>query len=256
MRTSFLATLALLAAVAAACDSGQPASAQPHPTDQSVIATEPSTPAEGNVNETSADMPVVPVDQALSAASAYFSAFNSGDVNAVMALVPAGADLSDSITGSITRDSWEQRLVWNLAQGTTLAAPNCTVPADGASGEGAAVRCESATLNAQIQALAAQPVPTTVSFLISPNGIQEVREEYGQPDFLRATQPFMQWMEEKHPGDAGKVGFGAWDSIDQARDNGERTAEYVRRWAAYLEANCIYIPDLILPGHDSYLDDC
>lgn len=201
-------------------------------------------------------MEAVPIDQALSTAAAYFSAFNSGDANAVVALLSTGATFSDNFVGSITRESWEQRLVWNMAQGTTLATPDCTVPADGASGEGMAVRCESATLNAQIQVVAAQPVPTIVSLFVTPNGIQDVREDFGQPDFLQATQPFMQWMDEEHPADAEKIGFGVWDSIDQAQENGELTAEYSRRWAAYLEINCIFIPDLIDPDRDSYLDDC
>lgn len=256
MRTLSLATAILLAAFTAGCGSNPQESAQPNPTEQSVVATQPPTSPGGDVDEAPVDMPGVPVDHALSAASAYFSAFNRGDADAVMALLPDGAEFADSFSGAIPRDAWEQRLVWNLAQGTKLAGPNCSVPADGASGVGTAVTCESATLNAQIQALAAQPVPTIVSLLVSPNGIMEVREEYGQPDFLQATQPFMEWMEDQHPDDAGRVAFGAWNSIDQARDSGEQTAEYARRWAAYLEANCVYIPDLILPDHDSYLDDC
>lgn len=66
----------------------------------------------------------------------------------------------------------------------------------------------------------------------------------------------MQWMEEQHPADAKKIGFRVWDSIDQAQENGKLTADYAQRWAAYLETNCIYIPDLIDPDRDSYLDDC
>lgn len=241
MRTSLpRTTLVLFAVLAAACAAGQPASSD-------ASTTEAEKPA---------GMEAVPIDQALSTASAYFSAFNSGDANAVLALLSADATFADSFTGSITRDSWEQRLVWNMAQGTTLATPDCIVPADGASGEGTAVRCESATSNAQTQVLAAQPVPTIVSLLVTPNGVQDVREEFGRPDFLHVTVPFMEWMEEKHPGAAEKIGFDVWDSIEQARENGELTAEYARRWAAYLEANCIYIPDLISPDRDSYLDDC
>jgi len=249
MRTSLPRTLVLFAVLAAACGAGQPASSDANTTDSPEVASE-------TVAETSVGMEAVPIDQALSTAAAYFKAFNSGDANAVMALLPADTTFSDNFTESIRRESWEQRLVWNLAQGTTLATPDCTVPADGASDEGTAVRCESATLNAQIQVVGARPVPTVVNLFVTPNGIQDVVEEFGQPDFLHVTQPFMEWMQKKRPGDAEKVGFGVWDSIEQAQENGELTAEYVRDWAAYLELNCIYIPGLIDPGRDSYLDDC
>lgn len=241
MRTSFFGALILLAAVLAGCDAGPTASAQTTP--ESVI-------------DTPADVTAIPADLALSAASAYFAGFNNGDADAVTSLLPAGATFSDSIAGAITRDAWEQRLAWNLGQGTKLAAPDCSVSDGGASRPGTVVRCESATLNALIQAVGAQPVPTTVVLAIDPNGIQEVREEYGQPDFLRAIEPFMGWMEERHPEQAARVGFGVWESIAEARENGERTAEYARLWAADLEASCRVIPGLISPERDSYLDDC
>lgn len=247
MRTSLPRTFVLFVVFAAACGGGQSASSDPNTTRSPAVTSETGT---------SVGMEAVPIDQALSTASAYFSAFNSGDANAVMALLSSGATFSDNFTGSMTREQWEQRLVWNMAQGTTLATPDCTVPSGGASGEGTAVRCESATLNAQIQVVGAQPVPTVVGLLVTSNGVQNVSEDFGQPDFLQATQPFMQWMEEEFPGDVEKVGFDVWDSIEQAHENGELTAEYARRWAAYLEAYCIYIPDLISPDRDSYLDDC
>lgn len=168
MRTSLPRTLVLFVAFAAACNTGQPASSGP-------TTTEAETPA---------GMEAVPIDQALSTASAYFSAFNSGDANAVMALLPAGATFSDSISGSITRESWEQRLVWNMAQGTTLTTPDCTVPAGGASSEGTGVECDSATLNAQIQVVGARPVDSTRdgksrSFIDNPGITMVGRENLG-----------------------------------------------------------------------------
>ena len=241
MNKSLVGALLLLAAVAAGCDADGAASAQPAGED---VVNQP------------ADVSAVPIDLALSAASAYFAAFNNGDADAFMALLPAGTTFSDSITGSATRDSWEQRLAWNLAQGTRLATPDCTVPAAGDTGKGTAVVCESATLDAKIQAVGARAVPTTVLLWVTPNGIQEVREEYGQPDFLRATEPFMLWMGQSYPADAESIGFGVWSSIAEARENGQLTAEYARLWAADLEASCRYIPDLISPDRDSYLDDC
>ena len=236
MRKHLIKALAVIALIAAACN---PATGAGSGSD----TTEVSTPS------------AVEVDDALSTANAYFTAFNSGDANAVMAWFPSNATFADNFTGSIPRDSWEQRLVWNMAQGTTLDNPDC-VATDGNATSTWTVTCHSATLNAQIQAIGAHPVPTVVSLSITPNGIEDLNEDFGQPDFLLATQPFMEWMESENPEDASKVGFGVWDSVDQAEANGELTADYSRKWAAYLELTCIYIPDLIDPERDSYLDDC
>jgi hypothetical protein len=241
MRKSLVGFLVLFAAAISGCDADRTASAQPALDD---VVAQP------------ADMEAVSIDLALSAASAYFAAFNNGDADALMALLPAEATLSDSIAGDVTRESWERRLAWNIAQGTRFATPDCTVPVAGDSASGTVVRCESATLNAQIQAVGAHPVPTTIVLSVTPNGIQEVREEYGQPDFLLASEPFEQWLERTHPADAGRIGFGVWESIAEARENGRRTAEYARLWAADLEASCRVIPGLISPDRDSYLDDC
>ena len=242
MKNSMLGALILLAAVASACaTTGRSATALPEPGDLV------DGPAEGTV---------LSVDLALSAASAYFAAFNGGDFDALMALLPSGATFSDSISGTVTRDEWEQRLAWNLAQGTKLATPDCLVSTDGDPDATTVVECESATSSAPIQAVGARPVPTTIFISVTPSGIREVREEYGQPDFLAATQPFVSWMAQTHPVDAERVGFGVWGSVTEARENGQLSAEYARRWAASLEASCRVIPGLISPERDSYLDDC
>lgn len=238
MKTSFLALLALLATVASGCTTDQAAS------------------ADTRAPDTTAAQQSAPVDQALRAASAYFAAFNDGDANAITALLAGTVEFSDSFTGSIPRELWEQRLAWNLAQSTKLASPSCYVRPDPDVDGGTEVACESATSNAQIQAVGARPVPTLVRFSVTPYGISAVREEYGRPDFLQATTPFVQWLEEKHPDAVEQVGFDIWESIDDAEEKGSLTRQYARRWAAWLEANCVVIPDLISPHRDSYLDDC
>ena len=236
MRTLLLSLLALFALGAAACTAGQSASAE-------------TIEAVAQVDEPGS------VDQALAAVSAYFAAFNDGDADAIAALLAEDAEFSDSFTGSITREAWEQRLAWNLAQGTTLASPDCKVSEDGGSA-GTAVRCESATSNAQIRAVGARAVPTSVHFSVSPQGIGQVAEEYGQPDFLQAVSPFMEWMEATHPDAVANLGFNAWTSVDEATANGELTKEYAHLWAGYLETNCVRIPGLVDPARDTYLDDC
>lgn len=236
MKTSILALVVLLAA-ASACDRGQPASAE-------VVS-----------HGTTSEEPV-PVDQALATASAYLAAFNDGDADAIVALLAETAAFSDSFTGSITRESWERRLAWNLAQRTQITPADCYALPGSATDGGTEIACESLTLNAQIQAVGARPVPTLVRFSVTPDGIIEVTEQYGRPDFLQAMAPFIDWMEDEHPDVVEDVRFGNWDSIADAQEKGHLTREYARSWAAYLEASCLRIPGLIAPHRDSYLDDC
>lgn len=236
MRTAFLALVISLAAAISGCSAGQTASAE--------------------TNTITAFEEAEAVDRALSAAASYFTAYNDGDADAIRALLTEGAEFSDSFTGSITRDAWEQRLEWNLAQQTRLASPDCAVESESIESGVADVLCESATLDAQIQAVGARPVPTFVRLTVSPRGVEAIGEEYGQPDFLAATTPFREWLEDRHSEVVGQIGFGAWDSISDAAANGRLTRDYARRWAAWLEENCVHIPDLISPDRDSYLDDC
>jgi len=230
--------LLALAVVTAACGTSQ--------SDTTVGATATPPPSTAQIaSTTTSDAPdapeIVPVDQALAAAAAYFAAFNSGGTEAVMELFPLSATFSDNFSGATPREGWEQRLVWNLAQGTTLAAPECTA-AEGAPGEPVTVTCETATLNAEIQAVGGPPVPTVVTIAITPNGIQEFRETYGNPDFTHVSNPFVSWVQSNHPEDADKVGFGNWSSIEQAQQNGELTAQYAQEWATYLESKaCTYL---------------
>lgn len=238
MKFRLYTALVALAVVTAACGTSQSDTAESSSTTQPTATTEIVT---TSTSETSVEPETVPLDQALAASAAYFAAFNNGDADAVMALLPLSARFSDSFTGISPREVWEQRLVWNMAQGTTLAAPECTA-AEGAPGEQVTVTCETATHNAEIQAASAPPVPTVVTIVITPNGIQDLRERFGQPDFSHASDPFIRWMQNNHPDDVDKIAFGNWDSIEEAQQNGELTAQYAQEWATYLEANnCTYL---------------
>ena len=64
---------------------------------------------------------------------------------------------------------------------------------------------------------------------------------YGEPGFDHVTIPHQRWVADQRPDDRGAIGFGNWTTIDEARQNGELTAELATQWAAYLEANgCAY----------------
>lgn len=236
MRQHLIKAVAVIALIAAACNPGTGAESGSDTTEGSASST-------------------VSVEEALATANGYFDAFNSGDAIAVLSWFPANATFSDNFTGPISRESWEQRLVWNMAQATTLDNPDCVATEADATGT-RTVTCESGTRNAQIKAVGARSVPTVVTLSVTPNGIEDLNEVFGQPDFLLAIQPFTEWMNSQNPDDASKIGFGVWNSIDEAEANGELTAAYSKQWAGYLESSCVYIPGLIQPESDSYLDDC
>ena len=181
-----------------------------------------------------------PVDDALSVAAAYFEAYNAGDVEEVLALFTPDATFSANF-GAQTSTFWEQLLVWNAAQGTTLSPPDCTVTGE-VSGESVTVSCPHNNLDILVQALDGPPVPIQLTLVVTPNGIRESKSIFGSPDFNTVAVPFRSWMSENHPEDQGNVGFGNWSTVEEAEQNGILNAQYADEWATFLEANgCTYL---------------
>jgi hypothetical protein len=180
------------------------------------------------------------VDDALAVATAHFDDFNAADIDAVLASLTADVTISGSILGAMTVAEWEMLTVWNLAQGTVLGSPDCTVTEE-TPGESVFVTCDSATKNAQIQAVGSPPVPTIVRMIVTPDGMTSLRFGYGHPNFNDANIPFQAWVQANHPADTESVSFGTWTSLEEAEQNGMLVAEYSTEWAAYLGANgCAY----------------
>jgi hypothetical protein len=178
-------------------------------------------------------------DDALSVADTYFEAYNAGDADAVLALFEPDATFLDNF-GAQTPTDWEI-LVWSVAQGTALTAPDCTVTEE-VSGESITVSCRHSTLDALVQAVDGPPVPIRVTLVIAPEGIREETSIFGSPDFNTVAIPFENWMTENHEEDVGNVGFGNWSSVEEAEQNGILFAQYAEEWATYLEANgCTYL---------------
>lgn len=174
----------------------------------------------------------------LAVAAAYFEAYNGGDVDAVIGLFESEAEFYDNF-GRVTPADWEQLLVWNTAQGTTLSPPECAVavgPPDAIT-----VTCRHENLDALVQAVDGPPVPITLNMTVSPDGIRIWTSFFGQPDFNTVGIPFDSWMSQNHPEDLAGVGFGNWSSVEEAEQNGLLVAQYANEWATYLDANgCTY----------------
>lgn len=178
-------------------------------------------------------------DQALAVAEDYFAEFNAGGSEAVMALFTPDATFTVRLIGDqaepTLRAFWEERLVWNMAQGTIMTPHECAVT-DEAPGA-VTISCEHGTHDAPAQAVGGPyAVPTTTTMKVMPDGIGEFDELYGSPDFTYVGERFDAWMTENNPADALAAGFGNWSSLDEASENGRILAQYAEEWAAELQA--------------------
>ena len=247
----------LLLGVAACADDGAA-------TAQSTSTVTTTAPASATTQATTATTPIATTStavsppttlslaaqqKALAVAEAYVAAFNAGDADTVMGLFTPDVSIIDGFEGEWTVTDWEMRLTWDIAQGTILTAANCTV-AEASSQGAVTVICESGTHNASAQAIGAPPVPTTLTFLVVPEGIRELGSIYEFPYFLATAGPMLRWLRGSHPEDADRVGlddtvgFDSWDSVEEAEQNGLLFAQYAREWAAFLDGSgCVY-PDI------------
>ena len=94
-----------------------------------------------------------------------------------------------SNTGSMTRADWEQFLVWDVAQGTVVSPPECTL-SDEVQEESVTVVCHYSNFDALVQALDGAPVPITATLSVTPGGITEERSLFGFPTFNIFGVPF------------------------------------------------------------------
>ena len=239
-RRTRVALMTAVMLITAACSSNDSTNTTTILTTTTVVTTQPpTTTAPSTSTTTTAAEPLFTVDDALSVADAYFEAYNAGDVEAVLGLFEPDATFSDSF-GSQTRTDWEQLVVWNAAQGTTLSPPDCTVTEE-VPGLSMTLSCSHFNHDALVQALDGAPVPITLTLTVTPDGISQWRSIFGFPTFNIFASPFRGWMKENHPEDEFAVGFGNWTSVKEAEQNGILTAHYADEWATYLEANgCTY----------------
>ena len=185
-----------------------------------------------------ADQPFGP-DSALDVSNAYIEASNTGDTDAVLALFTTDVALSEKYTGmsasfdAIDRGFFEQHLAWAAAQGTTFTSPECAVTEQGPAAA-VTVVCEFGWLYPAEQAIDAPPVPTTLTMIVTPEGISQMAFEY-PPDF--GVGAFENWLLVNHMGELEGVEYGDWNSVAEAEAGGKLRAQYVDEWAASLETN-------------------
>jgi hypothetical protein len=187
---------------------------------------------------TTTTAPPFTADQALAVNDANFAAYESGDVDAMLALFAPDVYLLDNET---TREDWEQLCVWKVAEGTVLMARNCIARVSEPEG-GVVVACGYQQQEYLSRAVGGNVVLHSMSMIVTPNGITRLTDEFSGPNFSEVGVPFIRWMEDHHPEDVPRVEFGAWTTVEEARENGLLTAQFADEWAAYLQANnCTYL---------------
>ncbi len=187
------------------------------------------------------EIPVFGRESSLAVVEDYLAAHNGGDIDSVFALFTADATYSDSFSSPMDRSSWEPRFAWDLAQGETLVSPDCGVVNE-VAGTSVTISCTFGTLDAIGLAVNAVEIPTTAEMTITPDGISDLYESFGAPDFLVTGGPFLLWMDRNHPEDADAVDCCEADTVEESIARGELRAQYAAEWAVYIKTNeCTYL---------------
>jgi hypothetical protein len=208
-------------------------------TEESIQIDVVDDPSDVDAPEPTEQVVLSPGEQALAVSGGYIEAFNSGDAGAVLALLTPDVALSEKFTGTspdfeaMDPADFEQQLAWDTAQGTTYTSPECAVT-DESSGASVSVSCAFGWLYPAEKAVGEPPVPTTLDLVVAPDGISQLAFEY-PPIF--GVPRFDNWLVLNHGEDSQGVEYGDWNSVAEAQQGGILRAQYVKEWAAELEAN-------------------
>lgn len=174
-------------------------------------------------------------ESALETVEAYFVAYNAGDLDSVLALFTDEATFSDSFSSSEVRPVWEPRLAWDLAHERAFTSPDCSV-VDEVPGSTVTVACEFASRSA-VEVAAGVDVPITATIAIAPEGIADLHERVGSPDYTIAGGPFSRWAVENHPEDGDLAGCCEGETVEESILRGELRAAYAKEWGEFLDDN-------------------
>ncbi|MGI9622779.1 MAG: nuclear transport factor 2 family protein [Acidimicrobiales bacterium] len=171
----------------------------------------------------------------------YFEAWNSGDSEAVMALLATDVviertldDMEDSFVPTVeqvSREDWEKTLAWDHAQGSQYTAHECSTSSE--NGDSTTVVCEFGIRNQLTQAAGSDTVPVVSTMVIVDDEIQQLRLDYGPPDFSLVLTAFGVWMEANHP----EVEYFFDGTVEEAAAAGTRLIEYAAEWVQSMEEN-------------------
>lgn len=218
MRTRIMVTLAVLVVAAAGCTSSTA-------TDDTVAAS-PSS---------SAPARMVTVEDATEINDAYFTAYEAGDVTAMIDLLTPDAELvffGEEFAVEAHRLLYE----WKVAEGTAMLPRDCTA-SEIDDRDAVSIDCEYAQHEYVSRVVDGPPVPHTMTMVVGPDGIERLESDFGEPSFDVYYEPFFAWMRAHHPEVADSALVGEWQSVEEAREGGALVAQYADEWAAWLEDN-------------------
>jgi len=167
--------------------------------------------------------------EALSVAGSYFTVFNAGDADAVLALLTSDVVVADSMVGEWGPGEWERLLTWDTAQGTTYGPVECQVT--DRTPDDFTVRCVTDTLQAVDRAVNSSPVAATITMVVNSDGLSDVSFLHGPGE--TAAVPFEAWMAVQFPDDPDAASFGAWTSIEEAEQNGLLRVQRAEEWVLF-----------------------
>jgi hypothetical protein len=162
----------------------------------------------------------------------------------MLALLAADATITDRWSDGgddYASEVFEMLMEWEIASGDQLVDPVCSD-----SGQPAPSSTRPAEPNVQLtvvcrfgqdsvltQAAGRDPVPITLTLVISNDGIHQWKREIGLPDFVTCCQDFTNWVNAFHREDLAGIEHGVWTSVEEARASGELRARLAEEWAAF-----------------------
>lgn len=191
------------------------------------------------VPTTIASLEGITPEEALSVADSYFTAFNAGDTDAVLALFTPDVVVSEGYQGAASVSEtnfteWVIFLTWEAAQETTYPQPECQVTDQ--TPDDVTVVCETDNLQGMARAVNSPGVPTTITMVVGTGGIESLSSLFdistiSWPDL---NDPFDAWMAAQFPEDPlAAVATGDWTSREEAEQNGLLRVQRAEEWVSF-----------------------
>ncbi len=194
------------------------------------------------------DEPVAPIptvaaaepelDQvALAVVQAWYAAADAGDIAAMEAL---WTQVEGESSTAVTREGHLKLMAWDVAQGSVDSERSCSAERPTAEGE-VLVTCEFLDQYAVHDLVGAPPIAVVEDLYVRPDGsVRLIMNSWDPAAYSAVNVPFADWLAVHIPGEEAVAGWG-FDSVDHARQVGERRLELGRLWAGYLEeSGCTY----------------
>lgn len=225
-----LFVLAVGCSSAASPGAASPGAATPTPPSEAVTPSGAPSESAAPAGRTGLDLTT---DGALGIVDGYFAAYDAGDIDGMIALLTP-----DARVGFAREDwgaeRWRNLHEWHDAQRTEMLPRKCKAAQVDDPGT-VTVDCEYAQHPYLSRVVDGPAVPFTGRFVVTSDGIADISQRFGTPDFNAIDRPFQAWLQAHHPDVLGEVRCCRWESVEDARKKGALVANYADRWAVWLD---------------------